>query len=194
MSRRHKQLLAAAGGALVLVLVLVAVLAAGGNSGSGHSISVPAAQIPAQATDPHAQDRAQITALALAYQKALTQNTNADPCNYLDPQSRAWVNTIAKHRYLSPESCAAGVREGDVDGVVASANDYPPGIDPTTIQFGQPNQQARCVDQYSPPVSLPVSQRGLSWAIAGWAGANGLQVTFVKENGRWWIDLLLCHA
>jgi hypothetical protein len=191
MSRRRKQLLAAAAGVggLVLAIVLAAVLGAGG----GHSISVPTAQIPAQATDPHARDRTQITALALAYQKALTQNTNADPCNYLDPQSRAWVNTIAKHRYLSPESCAAGVREGDVDGVVASANDYPPGIDPTTIQFGQPNQQVRCVDQYSPPVSLPASQRGLSWAIAGWAGANGLQVTFVNENGRWWIDLLLCH-
>ena len=70
----------------------------------------------------------------------------------------------------------------------------PPGIDPTTLQFGQPTQQVRCVDQYSPPVSLPASQHGLSWAIAEWAGANGLQVTFVKENSRWWIDLLLCHG
>lgn len=193
MSRRRKQQLAAAGaGALVLTVVLVAVLAGGGNSGSSHSISVPSAQIPAGATDPHAQDRKQIAALALAYQQALGQPNGADPCNYFDPQSRAWVNTIAKHRYASPESCAAAAQEGDVGGGLA--NLYPPGIDPTTLQFGSASQRVRCVDQYSPPVSLPASQRGLSWAIAGWAGANGNQVTFVKENSRWWIDLLLCHG
>jgi hypothetical protein len=191
MSRRRKQLLAAAGGALVLVVVLVAVLAAGGSNGSRHSISVPAAQIPAGSTDPHAQDRTQITALALAYQQALGQANGANPCNYFDPQSRAWVNAIAKHRYLSPISCATAAQENDVGGGLANLN--PPGIDPATLQFGQPSEHVRCVDQYSPPVSLPASQHGLPWAIAGWAGTNGLQVTFVKENGRWWIDLLLCH-
>ena len=107
MSRRRKQHLAAAGGAaLVLTIVLVAVLANGSNSGSSHSISVPNTQIPAGTTDPHAQDRRQITALALAYQQALGQANGANPCNYLDPQSLARVNTIAKHRYLSPISCA----------------------------------------------------------------------------------------
>jgi hypothetical protein len=190
MSRRRKQQLAA-GAAVVLAIVLAAVLASGGNGGSGHSISVPAAQIPAGTTDPHAQDRTQIIALALAYQQALGQANGANPCNYFDPQSRVWVNTIAKHRYLSPISCATAAQENDVGGGLANLN--PPGIDPATLQFGQPSQHVRCVDQYSPPVSLPASQRGLSWAIAEWAGTNGLQVTFVKENGRWWIDLLLCH-
>jgi hypothetical protein len=193
MSRRRKQLLAAAGGALILAVLLVAVLAGGGSNGSGQSVSVPTAQLPTGTSDPHAQDRKQITALAIAYQNALTQKTSADPCNYFDPQSRAWVNTIAKHRYVSPISCATAAREGDVAGGVASGNDYPPGIDPTTIQFGHPNQQVRC-GLYSPPVSLPASQQGLSWAIAGWAGANGNQVAVIKENGRWWIDVLLCHG
>jgi hypothetical protein len=191
MSRRRKQQLAAAGGALVLVVVLVAVLAGGGSSDSSHSISVPGAQIPAGTTDPHAQDRRQIMALALAYQQALNQETPADPCSYLDPQSRARVNTIAKHRYLSPISCAGAAGENDISGGVATL--YPPGINPATIQFGLPSQQVRCLP-YSPPVGLPASQHGLSWAIAGWAGANGNQVTFVRENGRWWIDVLLCHG
>ena len=189
MSRRRKQLIAAAvGGGVLLAILLAVVLASGGSNGSGHSSTVPAST-----TKSHAQDRAQITALALAYQNALTQKTSADPCNYFDPQSRAWVNTIAKHRYVSPISCATAAREGDVAGAVASGNDYPPGIDTTTIQFGQPNQQVRC-GLYSPPVSLPASQQGLSWAIAGWAGANGNQVAVIKENGRWWIDVLLCHG
>ena len=91
MSRRRKQQLAAGGAArLVLAIVLVAVLAGGGNSGSSHSISVPAAQIPAGTTDPHAQDRRQITALALAYQQALDRPA-AHPCSYFDPQSRAYA-------------------------------------------------------------------------------------------------------
>ena len=85
MSRRRKQLLAAAGGALILAVVLVAVLAGGGNSGSGHSVSVPAAQLPTGTSDPHAQDRKQITALALAYQKALAQANAA--------QTRATTST-----------------------------------------------------------------------------------------------------
>ncbi len=102
MSRRRKQLLAAAGGALILAVLLVAVLSGGGSNGSGQSVSVPTAQLPTGTSDPHAQDRKQITALAIAYQNALTQKTSADPCNYFDPQSRAWVNTIAKHRYGEP--------------------------------------------------------------------------------------------
>ena len=190
MSRRRKQLLAAAGGALVLVVVLVAVLAGGGSNGSSHSISVPAAQIPAGSTDPHAQDRTQITALALAYQQALGQANGANPCNYLDPQSRAFAITKARHGYAGgPEPCAFAANQ-----LSAYAGGLSPsGVDPSTIQFGLPSQQLRC-DPYSPPVSLPASQHGLSWAIAGWAGANGNQVAVVKENGRWWIDLLLCHA
>jgi len=191
MSRRRKQLLAAAGGALILAVLLVAVLAGGGSNGNSQSVSVPTAQLPTGTSDPHAQDRKEITALAIAYQQALGQASGADPCNYFDPQSRAWVNTIAKHRYLSPISCATAAQENDVGGGLADLN--PPGIDPATLQFGQPDQRVRCVDQYSRPVGLPPSQRGLSWAIAEWAGTNGLQVTFVKENGRWWIDLLLCH-
>ena len=193
MSRRRKQLLAAAGGALVLVAVLVAVLAGGGSSGSGHSISVPAAQIPAGSTDPHAQDRTQITALALAYQRALErfdQHTFANPCKYLDPQSHATETSYAKHDFAGgPEHCAAAadLMSGYPGG------QRPPGIDPSTLQFGLPSQQLRC-DPYSAPVSLPASQHGLSWATAGWAGGVGGQVTFVKEDNRWWIDLLLCHA
>src|ERR1035441_9359888 len=124
MSRRRKQQLAA-GAAVVLAIVLAAVLASGGNGGSGHSISVPAAQIPAGTTDPHAQDRTKIIALAHA--------NGANPCNYFDPQSRVWVNTIAKHRYLSPISCATAAQENDVGGGLANLN--PPGIDPATLQF-----------------------------------------------------------
>lgn len=182
MSRRRKQLAAAASGALVLAVVLAAILASGGSSGNSHSTSVPTAQIPASSTDPHAQDCKQITALALAYQQALTQATGVDPCKYLDPQSRAWVDTIAKHRNATPESCAAGLREGDVNGDVAYGNNRPPGIDPSTIQFGLPSQQVRC-DLYSPPVSLPASQHGLSWAIAGWAGAAGNQARALLASG-----------
>ena len=194
MSRRRKQQLAAAAGAgLLLAIVLAAVLASGGGTDNSHSVSVPAGQIPGGTTDSHAQDRKEITALALAYQQALTQTTAVDPCSYLDPQSRAWVNTIAKHRHVAPESCAAGLREGDVNGGVAYGNDYPPGIDPSTIQFGSASQQVRCAP-YSRPVSLPTSQHGLPWAIAGWAGANGNQVAVVHEAGRWWIDVLLCHG
>ena len=189
MSRRRKQQLAA-GGAVVLAIVLAAVLASGGNGGSGHSISVPAAQIPAGTTDPHAQDRTQITALALAYQQALGQTTNTDPCNYLDPQSRVSVTNRARRAYAGgPEPCAVAANElSDYAG-----GQRPPGIDPSTLQFGVPSQQLRC-DPYSAPVSLPASQHGLSWATAGWAGGVGGQVTFVKEDNRWWIDLLLCHA
>ena len=107
MSRRRKQQLAAAGGALALAIVLVAILAGGGSSGSSHSISVPSAQIPTGSTDPHAQDRRQITALALAYQQALGQANGANPCNYLDPQSRAFATTKARHGYAGgPEPCA----------------------------------------------------------------------------------------
>jgi len=190
MSRRRKQLLAAAGGGgLVLAIVLVAVLASGGNSGSSHSISVPNAQIPAGTTDPHAQDRRQITALALAYQQALGQANGANPCNYLDPQSLAFATTQATHGYAGgPEPCAFAANQlsGGAGGL------SPSGIDPSTIQFGLPSQQVRC-DPYSAPVSPPASQHGLPWAIAGWAGANGNQVAVVKENNRWWIDLLLCH-
>ena len=187
MSRRRKQLLAAAGGALVLAIVLAV---CGGNSGSGHSISVPAAQIPAGTTDSHAQDRRQITALALGYQQALAQASAANPCNYLDPQSRAFATTKARHGYAGgPEPCAFAANQlSDYAGGSA-----PPGIDPSTIQFGLPSQLVRC-DPESPAVSLPASQHGLPWAIAGWAGAAGNQVAFVKETGRWWIDLLLCHA
>ena len=187
MSRRRKQQLAAAGGALVLAIVLVAVLAGGGSSGSSHSISVPAAQIPTGTTDPHAQDRRQITALALAYQQALGQATGANPCNYLDPQSRAWANTKARASLCRrPRAPAPPLRRmtswrRTPDGL------SPPGIDPSTIQFGLPSQQVRCVDPYSPPVSLPASQHGLSWAIAGWAGANGLQVD-VRQGERPLVD------
>ncbi len=190
MTRRRKQLVAAAV-ALVLVVALVAVLAGGGSSGSSHSISVPGAQIPAGSTDPHAQDRTEITALALAYQQVLGQDApSSNPCNYLDPQSRAFAMTKARHAYAGgPEPCAFAANQ-----LSAYAGGLSPsGIDPSTIQFGLPSQQLRC-DPYAAPVSLPASQRGLSWAIAGWAGANGNQVAVVKENNRWWIDLLLCHA
>jgi hypothetical protein len=188
MSRRRKQLAAAGGGALIIAVVLAVVLA--GGSGSSHSISVPAPQIPTKATDPHAHDRAQITALTLAYQQALGQANGANPCNYLDPQSLAFATTQATHGYAGgPEPCAFAANQlsGGAGGL------SPSGIDPSTIQFGLPSQQVRC-DPYSAPVSLPASQHGLSWAIAGWAGANGNQVAVVKENNRWRIDLLLCHA
>lgn len=189
MSRRRKQQLAAAGaGALILAVVLAAVLA--GGSGSSHSISVPAAQTPTGNTDPRAQDRAQITALALAYQAAVLQDAaQRRLCSYLDPQSRALAIAQAKHTSPGPSPCwvAALALSGD------AAGGQPAGIDPSTLQFSLPSQRVRC-DLESPPVSLPASQQGLSWAAAEWAAGTSQEVTFVKEDNRWWIDLLLCHA
>jgi hypothetical protein len=190
MTRRRKQQLAA-GGAVLLAIVFVAVIAGGGNSGSIRSISVPAAQIPASTSDPHARDRAQISALAAAYQAAVLQEpARRTLCKYLDPQSRAFAVSQAKHTYLGPSPCwtAALTLSGDVAG------GQPGGIDPSTVQFGSPSQQVRC-DLQSPPVSLPRSQHDLPWAAATWAAAvSGNQVTFIKENGRWWIDVLLCNG
>jgi hypothetical protein len=190
MSQRRKQQLAAAAGGLVLAIVLVAVLAGGGNSGSGHSISVPAAQIPAGTTDPHARDRTEITALALAFQEAVRQDTPADPCAYLDPQSHAFTIAKARTDYAGgTELCSTAARQ-----LAGYGGGNPPGIDPAAIQFGSsPDQVFDCNAGTTPPSRLPVSQRGMPWAAAPWAGSAGNLVAFVYEHGRWWVDLLLCH-
>ena len=85
MSRRHKQLAAGAGG-LVLAIVLVAVLTNGGS-------------------DRSPRDRAEIAAVALAYEQAIAANTN--PCSYLDPQSRAFAMAQVKRELLGAHPCAA---------------------------------------------------------------------------------------
>lgn len=184
MSRRRKQLLAAAVGALVLVVVLVAVLAGGGSSDSSHSISVPAAQIPAGTTDPHAQDRRQITAVALAYEQAIEANT--DPCSYLDPQSRVFAMAQVKRQLLGAHPCAA---------VAEQMSGTPPveGVSSAGIVFASPSQQVDCSgDGTGPDHGLPTSQQGFRWATAAWAGGAGAQVTFVYEKQRWWVDVLIC--
>ena len=192
MSRRRKQLVAAAvGGGVLLAILLAVVLASGGSNGNSHSISVPTAQLPTSTSDPHAQDRKEITALAIAYQAAVVQEAaRSSLCRYLDPQSRAAATAQAKRTYPGPSPCwvAALTLSGNVPG------GQPAGIDADSLQFGLPSQQVRCNLQ-SPPVSLPASQHGLPWAAATWAAAvSGEQVTFVKEDNRWWIDLLLCQG
>jgi hypothetical protein len=171
MSRRRKQQLAAGAGAVVLVvaIVLVATLTTGASTDTS-------------------KDRREIAAVALAYQQAL--NGSADPCSYLDPQSRAYATYHGQHAYVAPESCGQAAREGDVSG----AGDLePPGVSPVGIVFGSGSQQVDCSgDGSGPDHGLPASQRGLRWATAAWAGGAGAQVTFVREHGRWWIDLLIC--
>jgi hypothetical protein len=167
MTRRRKQLLAAA--ALVLAIVLVATLANGGS-------------------DKSPRDRAEIAAVALVYQQALSGST--DPCSHLDPQSRAYVTYHGKHAYVAAESCGQAARELDVSG---PGDLQPPGVNPAGIVFGSGSQQVDCSgDGTGPNHGLPASQRGLRWATAAWAGGAGAQVTFVREDGRWWVDVLIC--
>ena len=165
MSRRRKRMLAAGAVVVVVAIVLVATLGGGGASTGT------------------ATDRAQIAAVSLAYSQAIAAFTN--PCSYLDPQSRAYAMARAKHEYLSPVACAR---------VAEQLSGTPPeGVSPAGIVFGSGSQRADCSGIGSgPDHGLPASQRGLPWATAAWAGGDGEQGTFVREDGRWWVDVLIC--
>jgi hypothetical protein len=186
MSHRRKQILAGAAVVVVVVVAIVLVATLGGGTSTGT-----------------ARDRDAISALALAYEKALHASTNV--CGYLDPQSRSYVLARAEHGEPGgAETCSIAGELAAIIGVaILNVGMVPPGrINPAAVQFGSPTQKVDCSgDGYGPEHGLPVSQRGMRWASVawvpvgdprkGWWGAGG-QGTFVREDGRWWVDVLIC--
>lgn len=184
--RRRNQLLTAGAGAVVIAVVLVATLAGGnGNDGHGRQVAVPTATIPPQ-TDPHAQDRREIQAVARAYQAAFNPHSSKSPCDYLDGPTRQKVTQQGRRGELEfsphPVTCTEGLRRlGNTTSLFYRAT--PRGIDANKLQFDP---------QTDPLTNTPLSNEGVPQSLvdlplAVAKSANGY-LFFVKERGRWRVD------
>jgi hypothetical protein len=166
VSQRRPLVIALAAAVVVIVALLIAlILSLGSADGGGSSSKRPA---PSKPKDPRARDRAEITRIAMRFQRALAPSSSDNPCRYMTDEAQVDL-TIDTGAVLGAD-CKKVVRAYERKQPRPLYELLKPGI-----------QDIR----FSPRVEVADPTGTAPGAEARWRGDPERVVTFVQQEGQW---------